>query len=233
MATELPVPVVLSPVTHNRHFATDYRYILCRRVKLVDTVPSNSIPLGAYDAWTPRQFLSPSPIALRGYFQYLPAVQQVLPRILDDIVETLSVQRDMLRTKYSLTNLHTVGFIHVRRGDYLNTSPDLHWVQGKDYYIRALASQPSVSRWLVLSDDINWCKKQSFLSSYEIVDEPNELAGLSLMSLCRGGAIIANSTYSWWGAMLGAEDARAPVVYPSKWYGYEKPDLFPNSWTCI
>jgi hypothetical protein len=202
-------------------------------VKLVENVPSNSIPLEAYDAWTPRQFLSSTPIALRGYFQYLPAIQPVLPRILADLLETLSVQRDALRMKYSLLDLHTIGFIHVRRGDYLNTSPDLHWVQKQDYYTRAIHSQPYVSRWLVLSDDIDWCKKQSFLSSYEIIDEPNELVGLAVMSLCRGGAIIANSTYSWWGAMLGAEDARAPVVYPSKWYGREKPTLFPSGWNCI
>jgi hypothetical protein len=70
-------------------------------------------------------------------------------------------------------------------------------------------------------------------SGATIVDEPDELDGLALMSLCHGGAIIANSTFSWWGAMLGAYPAKATVVYPSKWLQGNKPDLFPPQWARI
>jgi hypothetical protein len=65
----------------------------------------------------------------------------------------------------------------------------------------------------------------------EIADEPDELNGLALMSLCRGGAIIGNSTYSWWGAMLGAEPAGAQIIYPTLWFSDAKPALFPSHWT--
>jgi hypothetical protein len=65
---------------------------------------------------------------------------------------------------------------------------------------------------------------------FEIIDEADELAGLMLMSLCEGGAVISNSTYSWWGAMLGCNYVGAPVVYPKKWIGEENPVLFPEAW---
>ena len=90
-------------------------------------------------------------------------------------------------------------------------------------------------RWLVVSDDIEWCKQQPWLTKhpFEIVDEKDELAGLMLMSLCEGGAVISNSTFSWWGAMLGCGATGVPVAYPAKWIGKENPDLFPPSWIRI
>jgi hypothetical protein len=84
----------------------------------------------------------------------------------------------------------------------------------------------------VVSDDVSWCREQEVFraSNIEILDEPDELSGLALMSLCHGGAILANSTYSWWGAMLGAEMAGAPIFYPSKWFSDDTPQLFPSHW---
>ena len=68
---------------------------------------------------------------------------------------------------------------------------------------------------------------------FELLDEKDELAGLMLMSLCEGGAVISNSTFSWWGAMLGCGATGVPVAYPAKWIGKENPDLFPPSWIRI
>jgi hypothetical protein len=101
------------------------------------------------------------------------------------------------------------------------------------YYTEALRQAPTTLRWLVLSDDVLWCKGQKLFTespNIQIADEPDELNGLALMSLCHGGAILGNSTYSWWGAMLGAEPAGATVIYPSRWYSAEKPVLFPGHW---
>jgi hypothetical protein len=105
---------------------------------------------------------------------------------------------------------------------------------GTEYYRRGLTKIDAKLRWIVISDDVAWCREQELFTEFpaiEIVDEPDELNGLALMSLCCGGAIIANSTFSWWGAMLGAEPAGAMVVYPSLWFSHAKPDLFPSRWT--
>ena len=72
-----------------------------------------------------------------------------------------------------------------------------------------------------------------FFKGVEVVGPSDELLTLAAMSLCEGGAVIANSTFSWWGAMLGAEKAGAPVFYPGRWYKDVQPALFPASWTQI
>jgi len=136
-----------------------------------------------------------------------------------------------MREKYSIHNPTEVGFVHVRRGDYVN-HPCFYWSESHTYYATAF-HHAKPSRWLLLSDDVAWCREQPFLSDCEIIEEPDELCGLALMSLCHGGAILANSTYSWWGAMLGSEQSGAPVVYPSKWCDQFKPDLFPERWISI
>ena len=179
--------------------------------------------------WTPKMFESTGTINIKGYFQYLPAIECVLPSLLADITSFLTPYRESLRKKYSLMDPTHTGFIHVRRGDYL-AQPTHHWIQTEEYYTKGLNQLSTVSRWLILSDDIEWCREQPFFSHCECLDETDELAGLALMSLCHGGAIIANSTYSWWGAMLGPEQAKAPIVYPSKWLNDAEPSLFRETW---
>jgi len=221
--------VFLPPPEYNKHSGRDYRSILYKRIPSVKTyegVPV--IPLDSFVPWTVEQFRFDGPIALRGYFQYLPAIESIVPTISNDLIEFITPYRDNLRVKYSLTDLRSIGFIHVRRGDYLETP--IHWIQGKDYYENALSLFSNISRWFVLSDDVDWCKTQSCFKGCHIVNEPDELVGLAFMSLCHGGAIIANSTYSWWGAMLGANASGSSVVYPSKWLDNAKPNLFPNGW---
>ena len=58
----------------------------------------------------------------------------------------------------------------------------------------------------------------------------NELHTLYCMIKCKGGAVISNSTFSWWGAILGENNK---VVYPKNWYGDAKPTLFPEGWICL
>lgn len=171
-------------------------------------------------------------MAIKGYFQYIPAIRDILPKICDDMNEYLRYRKELLREKYGLRELYTLGCIHVRRGDYLR-APEHHRVQPVSYYEAAI-NHPSlrhVRRWLVISDDVTWCKGSPFFSKLDIVEEPDELDGLAFMSLCHGAAIIASSTYSWWGAMMGAHVARNPVVYPAKWNpSSAQPDLFPAEW---
>ena len=65
------------------------------------------------------------------------------------------------------------------------------------------------------------------ISFYE---NENELETLAEMGRCGGGAIIANSTFSWWGAMLSKSKV---VYYPSRWIGCPVYDLFPKEWIRI
>lgn len=229
----LKKPVFFPPPEYNRHSDRDYRDTLFYRILSKELIKgSYYICLESFTPWCPEQFLFNESIAIRGYFQYLPAIESIIPILRKDLIEFLTLDREFLRKKYALNNLLEVAFIHVRRGDYLNTAPELHWTQPPEYYEEALKHIPNL-RCFVLSDDVEWCKSQPVFGSCEIVDESDELRALALMSLCHGGAILANSTFSWWGAILGAEPALSPVIYPSKWFDQKNPTLFPSRWIRI
>ena len=90
---------------------------------------------------------------------------------------------------------------------------------------------------IVFSDDPEWCKEQKvFDDDHILVAEGNtSYVDLCLMSLCKGH-IIANSTFSWWGAWLADSQK---VIAPSIWFGEELrsvnniKDLYPESWEVI
>jgi hypothetical protein len=124
--------------------------------------------------------------------------------------------------------------VHVRRGDYVSNSFYVDLTQ-TDYYQKAMAEFPD-RRFLVFSDDIEWCKK--FFFNLDIYNDQisysegkTELEDLNLMMRCNGH-IIANSTFSWWGAWLGKGKVVAPLV--KNWYadGYER-TVCPKEWTRI
>ena len=135
--------------------------------------------------------------------------------------------------------------IHVRRGDYVQHAGSFPPVT-KEYIKQAIAKfmipldfkRPNL---LFFSDDIQWCKET--FSDYAGVKEFSEgrtaFEDLCLMASC-GHHIIANSTFSWWGAYLGHNPNKI-VISPSAetWFGptagVKKPvvDLIPPNWIQI
>ena len=110
--------------------------------------------------------------------------------------------------------------VHVRRSDYLQLTGSP--VLGLAYYEQAMkvicACEP-MPLWVVFSDDIPWCREHlSFLDGAVFVDgndaEPWE--DLRLMATCKHH-IIANSSFSWWGAYL-CRDPSGMTVAPEKWF---------------
>jgi len=105
-----------------------------------------------------------------------------------------------------------VNFIHVRRGDYLKYA-NVFYIMEMEWYKRALQHFNEDDLFLIFSDDIEWCRQNfSFLKHKQYVSNVDYI-DLFLMSKC-DGAIIPNSTFSWWGAYLGKEKK---VVCPDIW----------------
>jgi hypothetical protein len=151
-------------------------------------------------------------------------------------------------------------FLHVRRGNSnlvgnrgekwsYQMLQDYHPLMKKEYYLEALSHFDESKKVIVLSDTIDWCKKQDWLqddrflfsdSSYEVFDDGASVPyiDLCLMSLCSGG-IIANSSMSWWGAWLQNDTGK--IIAPNPWYGEKAynygnaelcdADLIPERWT--
>lgn len=105
--------------------------------------------------------------------------------------------------------------IHVRRGDYVNNDFYVDLTQ-TDYYQRAM-EEFAATDFLVFSDDIEWCKRQAIFKNCEFSEGLTELEDLNLMASC-SGHIIANSSFSWWGAFISPYSQK--VIAPSKnnWY---------------
>lgn len=110
--------------------------------------------------------------------------------------------------------------VHVRRGDYVGNS--FHPLCDMNYYERAFSRFPGCS-FLVFSDDPRWCKENFHGGDFVVVSSGDEAVDMALMSRC-DHHIIANSTFSWWGAWIGGPTGR--VVAPARWFGNEKYGFF-------
>lgn len=135
--------------------------------------------------------------------------------------------------------------VHVRRGDYLNPSIlSLNGICSESYYENAIGlilKQVKNPFFYFFSDDTSWVKKNltKFTANYVIVEGntgENSWKDMYLMSICKHH-IIANSSFSWWGAWLNpAKDKQ--VVAPLKWFAtkdtyYNTKDLIPSGWLRI
>jgi hypothetical protein len=130
--------------------------------------------------------------------------------------------------------------LHVRRGDYVR-DPSVNRVHGActiDYYRRAakmIEQRVKTPTFFVFSDDIPWAKDNlDFLPRARFVEGLIECEDLALMSACLH-QIIANSSFSWWGAWLNPSTSKT-VIAPKKWFqvdNLDTRDLLPSSWLTL
>ena len=209
---------IFSPAA-NKHSGKDYR-------TMFEGYPTNVnifteyvyYQENAFEAFDPHKFKYNS-ITLDGYFQHYPSIKSAIPAIIHLFTQSSSI-------KTVIPEFKEYAFLHIRRGDYLQFR-HIHYILPQTYYTFALHQQNN-DNILVFSDDPAWCHTQPWLSKYTIVSEPDELSALSMMASCKKGAIIANSTFSWWGAILSG--VKMPTFYPSRWISGANPDLFPSEW---
>jgi len=130
--------------------------------------------------------------------------------------------------------------VHVRRGDYV-TNPQanaFHGTCSPDWYTRAMARMVETyddPTFFVFSDDPAWARENLSSTRPMIFVEPQvggrDAEDMLLMAACRGH-VIANSSFSWWGAWLDPRDDKH-VIAPSRWFlaeGMDTRDLIPETW---
>jgi len=145
---------------------------------------------------------------------------------------------NMARTTNSIS-------LHVRRGDYVASASTngYHGTMSEDYYresIKYISSHVTEPRFFVFSDDIDWTRRNidiPFPATYVTWNQDSKAAylDLHLMSQCKHN-ILANSTFSWWGAWLN-DNAEKKVIYPKRWFSpgvcIDTVDLFPGRWVSL
>jgi hypothetical protein len=146
-----------------------------------------------------------------------------------DFVSALPKERRMkLEEQFGLQTTDqrlNTSFLHIRLGDY-KILPH-HQIDLHSYYSQAVQHIPKGKRVFLFSDELE--KYGTYLQGLlrqmglevELANIPDELDSLYIMSLCWGGAVVANSTFSWWGAYFAKQSTPSPssfvAIYPAKW----------------
>lgn len=142
-------------------------------------------------------------------------------------------------------------FLHIRRGDYTKLQ-QFHPLCPMEYYEKALSFYPDDITVKIFSDDLEWCKNtfknnRFIIKNHNVYFEnqiklptgieksSNPYYDLYSMSMAKG-AIIANSSLSWWGAWL-IKNNTYPIIAPDPWFGanlnHNTKDLIPPTWKII
>jgi hypothetical protein len=179
--------------------------------------------------------------AFVGYFQTDKYFKDIHGKLLSDFslrVPLNSANMEMLAKIKNLGN-RTVA-VHIRRGDYIKHA-DIHIPQTSDYYTRAIdyiKNHVKAPYFFVFSDDLKWAAENiDFGKNYTFVDTNDTDAAvfdLELMKNCAHN-IIANSSFSWWGAWLN-ENPDKTVVAPRAWHKDNMNgewDTVPKEWISI
>ncbi len=151
------------------------------------------------------------------------------------IRNNLEIGKDLdynIKSKYNWIGSEDTVSIHIRRTDYLTTN-GVHPVQPVSYYEQAL-DLIGKKKIIVFSDDIEWCKGTLKFPNMEFISGNDEMTDLYLMSMC-SDHVIANSSFSWWGAWLNKNKDKK-VIAPKKWFGaggMSDKDIVPETWTKI
>lgn len=130
-------------------------------------------------------------------------------------------------------NLSDVTCIHVRRGDFEKGDGLL---LDKDYYLNCIAKFPRGTKFIVISENIKWCKQNILKEGYEFIYSdkkslsPAVIIDFYIMTLCKN-IICSKSTFSWWGALLNSNE-NARVLFPTT-VGDLIHKRIPNGWEKI
>lgn len=169
---------------------------------------------------------------LHGYFQSRKYIDSVRDIILSNV--TLTNKKDISALNLSIKLIRDNAkdkkciFLHVRRGDYVNLA-HYHYNIPIEYYFKAIEEHKNKydCYFVIFSDDIIYCKERfsEFLDKNEVYYSKLNTDYVELMLMSEmDGAIIANSSFSWWGAYLmeikkeSASKESPFIVAPKKWF---------------
>jgi hypothetical protein len=185
-------------------------------------------------------FNAPSDVYLKGYWQsekYFSPVKEIIKtdlRIKPGIIEKVKLFGNEVANSTSVA-------VHIRRADYAkDVQKEYHGILEKDYYenaIQRVSKKTKDARFYFFSDSINWVKENLVIPdavyvSGEITN--NHFEDLYLMSQCNHN-IIANSSFSWWGAWLNSHPGKI-VIAPKNWFNKgpkDTYDLYPEDWIIL
>jgi hypothetical protein len=188
-----------------------------------------------YFHFCPDLFTVPDQTNLMGYFQS----EKYFEHCSDLILGYFQFDKDIKKQAENNfpqfpTKVEYVS-IHLRRGDYAGLQ-QFHPVMDADYYFDAMTQfMDGDYCFLIFSDDIQYAKELFGEQENIVYIEGNDPAvDMCMMTMCDHN-VIANSSFSWWGAWLN-DNTNKKVIAPKRWFGpaykgvHDTKDLYPESW---
>jgi len=234
--------LLIIPSHDNFHVADNFRYYdsIFKDFRLVDRdyvsdYEHNYIePNEKYNKFIPELLNEKCDTSkvFSGYFQsekYFIDYKDDLINILTDNSVYESVFKSVSKNKMNSY------FIHIRRGDYLNSH--FHYIDLDVYYMNAINYILNIDRnahFYIISDDIEYCKRYNVIKDINktFYENQDELETIYFMSLCNKGGVCCNSTFSWFGSYLNRNPDKI-VIFPDKWdnssYGNYNDIYYTNS----
>ena len=155
----------------------------------------------------------PDDVSLYGFFQSEKYFLNVRDELLEDFTFKNNIKEDV---QDAIKDIGSPVALHIRRTDYAKYKH--HPILPISYYEKALKQFEDDRNVIIFSDDPKWCFEQDLFSDDRfLVSDNDHLFDLCMMSLC-SDFIIANSSFSWWGAWL-SESPNKKVVAPKNWFG--------------
>ncbi len=176
-----------------------------------------------------------------GYWQSEKYFREIVTTIRSDFSFKQPLANQNTEIAEKISHINSVS-LHVRRNDYAK-NPKINATHGLcslEYYresIRYVVERVKQPQFFVFSDDIAWVKNNlkidfpcQFVDHNQGTESYNDMR---LMSMCKHH-IIANSSFSWWGAWLNPNMQKI-VVAPKKWFAHEADtrDLIPEKWVLL
>lgn len=174
-------------------------------------------------------------LSVYGYYQsskYFPTTFQEFKNslVLPSFHSSLQFQDDIKDKQ--------IVIVHARRGDYLNAI-SFHGITSDEYYqnaLKVIKEKVKNPIFVLMSDDEKFWEMNTVFKEENVLvwRETDELKTLSMMT--KGNHfILANSSFSWWGAMLS--DRKGLVIAPKSWFGQNGPrdtdDIYEPEWIRI
>lgn len=175
---------------------------------------------------------------VKGYFQsekYFAGIRDILLRDFSWINQPRGKNKELLK---QITSDKSSVSVHVRRGDYVSNenAAKFHGLTRMEYYkdaVKQIAKHVKNPNLYVFSDESDWCKRNLKFKqpTIYISHNTNGSEDMRLMKACKHN-IIANSSFSWWGAWLNKNPDKI-VIAPKQWFSHSESntkDVIPESW---
>lgn len=174
----------------------------------------------------------PDWINLQGFFQ----TEKYFKHIRDQLLIDFQFHDNITEiAKQVVSEWNKPVSLHIRRTDYISNSN--HTVLPIEYYEHALSMFDNNREIIIFSDDPDWCLNHKLFGDdrFMVSQTGDNALDMCLMTFC-SAHIIANSSFSWWGAWLSNSEK---VIAPSGWFKgsnneyLNTKDIIPNNWIIV